>query len=57
MAWHRAGIKPLSEPMMAYVTDAYMCHSAWMNSHVKPSFTRLQSKFSGNVAESQFTAL
>ena len=27
MAWHRAGDKPLSEPMMAYMTDAYMRHS------------------------------
>ena len=26
MAWHETGIKPLSEPMTNYFTDAYMCH-------------------------------
>ena len=26
MDWHRSGDKPLSEPMMAYVTDTYMRH-------------------------------
>ena len=26
MAWHRTGDKPLSEPMMAQFTDAYMRH-------------------------------
>ena len=24
MAWHKSGVKPLSEPMMAYLTDAYI---------------------------------
>ena len=28
MAWCRTGDKPLSEPMVAYVADAYMHHSA-----------------------------
>ena len=28
MDWCRIGAKPLSEPMMVYFTDAYMCHSA-----------------------------
>ena len=28
MAWCRIGDKPLSEPMMAWVSDAYMRHSA-----------------------------
>ena len=28
MAWRRSGDKPLSEPMMAWFTDAYMRHSA-----------------------------
>ena len=28
MACRRTGDKPLSEPMMAYFTDAYMRHSA-----------------------------
>ena len=28
MAWRRIGDKPLSEPMMAWVGDAYMRHSA-----------------------------
>ena len=28
MAWHQTGNKPLSEPMMAWFTDAYMHHSA-----------------------------
>ena len=28
MAWHQAGNKPLSEPMMVYFTDAYLCHLA-----------------------------
>ena len=27
IVWRLTGDKPLSEPMMAYVTDAYMCHS------------------------------
>ena len=31
MAWHLAGAKPLSEPMMAYSTDAYMGHSISMS--------------------------
>ena len=33
MAWHRPGDKPLSEPMMASVTDAYMRHSASKLTH------------------------
>ena len=28
MAWRRPGDKPLSEPMVFYLTDAYMRHSA-----------------------------
>ena len=31
MAWRRPGDKPLSEPMMAQFTDAYMRHSASMS--------------------------
>ena len=31
MAWRRPGDKPLSEPMVAWVTDAYMHHSAPMS--------------------------
>ena len=31
MAWHQTGDKPLSEPMMACVADAYMSHSASMS--------------------------
>ena len=31
MSWRRPGDKPVSEPSMAYVTDAYMCHSVSMN--------------------------
>ena len=31
MAWRWTGDKPLSEPMMAYVANAYMHHSALMN--------------------------
>ena len=31
MAGGRSGDKPLSEPMMAHVADAYMCHSASMS--------------------------
>ena len=31
MAWCRPGDKPLSEPMMAYFTDACMCRSASMS--------------------------
>ena len=27
MSWHRTGAKPLSEPMIAWVTDVYMRHS------------------------------
>ena len=30
-AWHRIGDKPLSEPKMAYIGDAYMRHSASMS--------------------------
>ena len=26
MAWRRPGDKPLSEPMVTYLNDAYMCH-------------------------------
>ena len=28
MAWRRSGDKPLSEPMMGYLTDAYLPQSA-----------------------------
>ena len=31
MAWHQISDKPLSGPMMAYFTDAYMCHMALMS--------------------------
>ena len=31
MAWCRLGDKPLSEPVMIYLTDAYMRHSASMS--------------------------
>ena len=31
MAWHQISDKPLSGPMMAYFTDAYMCHVALMS--------------------------
>ena len=31
MAWCWLGNKDLSEPMMVYFTDAYMCHSALMS--------------------------
>ena len=31
MAWCRSGNKPLSEPMMVYLTDTYMRHSASMS--------------------------
>ena len=31
MAWRRPGAKPLSEPMMASFTDAYMRHSVPMS--------------------------
>ena len=31
MAWRLIGAKPLSEPMMAYFTDAYIRHSASMS--------------------------
>ena len=31
MAWHWSGDKPLSEPMMIYLTDAYMRLSASMS--------------------------
>ena len=31
MAWRRIGDKPLSEPMLALFTDAYMRHSASIN--------------------------
>ena len=31
MAWRRSGDKPLSEPMMAWITDTYMRHSATMS--------------------------
>ena len=30
MAWHRPGDEPLSKPMMARLTDAYMSHLASM---------------------------
>ena len=31
IAWRRPGNKPLSEPMMAQFTDAYVHHSASMS--------------------------
>ena len=31
MAWRRPGDKPLSEPVMAWFSNAYMRHSAWMS--------------------------
>ena len=31
MDWRRTGDKPLSEPMKAHVSDAYMRHSASMS--------------------------
>ena len=31
MAWHQIGDMPLSEPMMAQFTDAYMRHWASMS--------------------------
>ena len=31
MAWSQSGDKPLSEPMMTYLTDPYMHHSASMS--------------------------
>ena len=31
MAWYLIGDKPLSEPKIAYFTDAYMCHSVSMS--------------------------
>ena len=31
MAWRQTGNKPLSEPMMTYVVNAYMCHSSSMS--------------------------
>ena len=31
MAWLRTGNKPLSEPMIVWFTDAYMCHLASMS--------------------------
>ena len=33
MAWHQPGDKPLSGPMMVYLTDAYMRHSASMSKY------------------------
>ena len=35
MVWHWPGDKPLSEPMMAWVTEAYMRHSASMFSFLQ----------------------
>ena len=31
MAWHRIGVKPLPEPMMAQFTDAYLRHNGEMS--------------------------
>ena len=31
MSWRRTGHKPLSEPIVAEFTDAYICHSALMS--------------------------
>ena len=31
MAWHHPGNKPLSEPMMAQIKDAYMHHLVSIN--------------------------
>ena len=38
MAWRRIGDKPLSEPMMSYVADAYMrevCYSQVAAAHLE----------------------
>ena len=35
-AWRRSGDKPLTEPMMAWFTDAYMRHSVRVNIKVVP---------------------
>ena len=34
MVWRRSGDKPLSEPIMFYLTDAYMRHSASMSQRI-----------------------
>ena len=37
MAWRRTGYKPLSEPMLTQITDAYMRHQGEMSqSHESP---------------------
>ena len=33
MAWRRIGDKPISEPMVAWFCDAYLCHTASMSLH------------------------
>ena len=33
MAWRWRGAKPLSEAMMLFIPDAYMCHSVAMSQH------------------------
>ena len=45
MAWRRSGDRSLSEPMMCYLTGAYMRHSALMSYHIEawtkwPQFQR-----------------
>ena len=42
MAWRRTGDKPLSEPMMTQFNDAYMRHSAWVNSLIFQIYSRYQ---------------
>ena len=50
MAWRRPGAKPLSEPMIAYFTDAYMHHTNPNESrHIIPQITeRLRNTFLEN---------
>ena len=61
MAWRRSGDKPLSEPMMAYLNDAYMRHSVSMsyiyNLHLQRKCgkaNKYANKFMHDILESKF---
>ena len=48
MAWRRTGAKPLPEPILTQLTDAYICgtRGGWVNREIKGKVTFMSSKLS-----------
>ena len=55
MAWHRPGDKPLSEPMMVNLTDAYMRHSASMSEVLCQTQWKLLTLYVWNFSDGKKT--